>query len=123
MEVAKSVDPIKSETTKSISHTLVSFKEAAKESSEEIGQMVNKDLKRVKEAFADLKPKVKGVFREIRDASMESIIHLKDRAVDATKEATRKVDGSAHKKPWMFVGAAALLAGVLGSVLGKIWSK
>lgn len=104
---------------KSISHALEVLNDAAKDSSSEIKQMINTDYKRLKETLAEIKPEVKGAFREMREASKESVVQAKDKVVETTKEAAGKVDETAHKHPWYFVGGSAALAGILGFFLGK----
>ncbi len=119
MENANMLGSFNNEKAKSISHALTILNEAAKDSSDEIRQMVSKDFRRIKETFSEHVPEVKGALREIRDASGESVIHLRDRAVDSAKETARRVDETAHSNPWIFIGATAAVLGVLGFVLGR----
>ena len=111
MENLKSAEPIKYEKAQSISHALAILNDAAQDSSDEIRKMVNKDFRRIKETFSNLTPEIKGALREVRNASSESLTHLKD--------ASHQIDHSAHENPWIFVGTAAAVAGVMGFVLGR----
>ncbi len=111
------------EHIKSIQHALSVLNDAAKDSSQEIKSMVSRDFKQLRETFSDLKPEIKGVVREIREASSESVTRVKDRIVDSSREVSQKVDQSVHNSPWAYIGGAAALAAIAGFFLGRKRSK
>lgn len=119
MKELEQVESINRDNVKSIRHALKVLNDAAKDSSAEIKEMINQDFSRVKEAFADLKPEVRGAVHELREASEESVMRMKDRIIDTSRVATKRIDQSVHEHPWYFIGAAAALAAVFGFLLER----
>ncbi|MGK5086546.1 hypothetical protein WDW86_03230 [Bdellovibrionota bacterium FG-2] len=119
MEELARIDRSDKESVKSIQHALRVLNDAAKDSSDEIKQMVSRDYRHLKETFSDLKPELTSVVRELRDASGESISRVKNRIVETTRETSQKVDKSVHESPWRFIGGAAAVAALLGFFLGR----
>ncbi|MCB0355559.1 MAG: DUF883 domain-containing protein [Bdellovibrionales bacterium] len=93
---------------KSIEHALQTLNDAAKDSSREIKSMVDRDYRKLKSVLADVKPEVKHAFRELGDASQQQLSEVKE-----------TVDESVRKHPWLYVGGATAIAGLLGYVLGR----
>lgn len=114
-----SMEILRKERSKSISHALDVLNEAAKDSSDEVKEMITTDVRRIKAAFEDLKPEVKGAIRELRDASATTIDQAKEKVLESAQAAARKVDTSAHENPWRYVGGTALLAALTGFILGR----
>ena len=104
---------------KSLSHALEVLNDAAKDSSSEIKQMLNQDYRQLKGILSDVSPEMKSALGEIMDVSQESVVRAKNKAVETTRAAAEKVDGSAHKNPWYFIAGSAAAAGVLGFFLGR----
>lgn len=96
------------EDVKSIEHALHILNEAAKESSQEIKSMVNTDYNKLKNIFSDFKPEVRHAFKELGEASQEQL-----------KEAHENVKESVHQHPWIYIGGATVISGLLGYILGK----
>ncbi len=63
------------------------------------------------------------VVRDLREKSSHVFSNAKQRIAEQTREIAGRVDKKAHQKPWLFVGAGALVTGVLGFFLGKKISK
>ena len=57
--------------------------------------------------------------RDFREKSTEALHTAKDKVVDISTKTAQKVDRQAHKHPWYFVGAGALIATVLGFFVGR----
>jgi ElaB/YqjD/DUF883 family membrane-anchored ribosome-binding protein len=56
---------------------------------------------------------------EFKDKAAQKLEIVKDKVVEHSKEAGRKLDADAHRRPWFYVGFAALFAAVFGVVLGR----
>lgn len=57
--------------------------------------------------------------RDLKEQSVEKLQDAKMRVVDGTRDAAKKIDREAHKRPWAFVGAAALFTTIFGFFLGR----
>ncbi|HAZ11390.1 MAG: hypothetical protein A2X86_20075 [Bdellovibrionales bacterium GWA2_49_15] len=55
----------------------------------------------------------------IQKATLESLDHAKDQVLRTSRETAQMVDHTAHKSPWVFVGVASALSGIVGYVLGR----
>lgn len=102
----------------SINHALSVLNSAAEDSAEEIQRMVNKDYKKLKNLLSNITPEVKGALSEVKEATTHSLYQAKDQAIQATTDAAKKVDESAHKSPWAFIGFAAGVSALLGYLIG-----
>jgi len=121
MENLQRLEPAKLEPKqmKSIRHAIEVLNDAARESSSEIKKMINQDYKQLKGTLVEAGPEVRDAFREMREASRESMVHAKDKVVETGKEAASQVNKTAHQHPWYFIGASATVAGILGFFLGR----
>ncbi|MGE0615044.1 MAG: hypothetical protein AB7P04_05360 [Bacteriovoracia bacterium] len=104
---------------KSISHALSLLNDAAKDSSEEIRDMINRDYKRFKQTLTGMRPAVKGALREISAATTQSVQQAREKIVDTTVETAKKVDTAAHERPWAFISATAAFVGLSAFLLGR----
>ncbi|MGZ3658797.1 MAG: hypothetical protein ACXVCK_01825 [Bdellovibrionota bacterium] len=60
-----------------------------------------------------------GALKEIGDASTETANQIAGDIVETAKRAGGEIDKTARRNPWVFVGAAAALAGVFGFFAGR----
>ncbi|MCB9027084.1 MAG: DUF883 family protein [Bdellovibrionaceae bacterium] len=93
---------------KSIQSALQILNDAAKESSNEIKLMMDRDYNKLKGVLTDLKPEVKHAFKEFGEASQEQL-----------KQAHETVKESVHEHPWIYIGGATVISGLLGYILGR----
>jgi len=107
------------EKIKTISHALRILNDATTDSSEEIRRMASKDFQKLKRVLSDVRPEIRSAFSEVKQASAQSIINMKDKVVSSTRQAARQVDEKAHSNPWYFVGGAAAVSTFLGYFLGR----
>ena len=56
---------------------------------------------------------------EVKDAASDSILKARDRVYSTSKDAAQKIDQSAHRNPWAYVGGAALVSALAGFFLGR----
>lgn len=61
--------------------------------------------------------------RKYQDQVLEKVIDAKDKFVDVSKDAAKKVDKHARKKPWIFVAVAAVFSAFFGIFLGRKFKK
>lgn len=59
------------------------------------------------------------VARDFKEKVHHQMEVVKDKVVDVSKDAGRKIDEHAHKKPWQFVGVAAFFSVILGFFFGR----
>ncbi|HAZ13595.1 MAG: hypothetical protein A2X86_13770 [Bdellovibrionales bacterium GWA2_49_15] len=67
--------------------------------------------------------KMSDVVENIQKTSLESLSKAKDKVLTTTAETAKRVDQTAHKSPWIFVGVASALSGVAGFFLGQRFKR
>lgn len=72
-------------------------------------------LKEMRESM----PNWNNAARDLREKSVDQLHQAREKVMDVSKDAAKKVDEHAHKRPWHFVGIAALFASMLGFLLGR----
>ncbi|HRK03403.1 MAG TPA: hypothetical protein PLH57_12140 [Oligoflexia bacterium] len=60
---------------------------------------------------------------EWKDKSVEAVSDAVDKVVLVSKNAATTVDKKAHKRPWLFMGVAALFSSFFGFFLGRKTKK
>lgn len=76
---------------------------------------INDTLRMLDEASEESSNELKKMGRE----SLAYLSQAKDKVVEKSKEAAKKVDESAHESPWYFIGATAAIVGIAGFFLGR----
>ena len=76
---------------------------------------ISETLKMLDDAAIESSSGIKQMGRE----SLAYLAQAKDKVVETSKDAARKVDQSAHNNPWYYVGATAAVVGVTGFFLGR----
>jgi ElaB/YqjD/DUF883 family membrane-anchored ribosome-binding protein len=116
---AQKVHKINEDKIISIRHALQALNEAGENSADEIRDMIKKDFHFLKKILGETKPELKKAFTEIKSATSESLGAAKDKVTTVTKDAATKVDESAHKHPWAYVGGTAVISTLLGYLVGR----
>lgn len=76
---------------------------------------INETLRMLDEAASESSSEIKKMGKE----SIAYLAEAKDKVVESTKNAAKKVDEKAHESPWYFVGATAAVVGIAGFFLGR----
>ena len=58
-----------------------------------------------------------------KQLKVKEFVDAKDKVVRNTKKTVKLVDREAHRKPWQFMGIAALFSAFFGFLLGRKASK
>lgn len=56
---------------------------------------------------------------EFKDKAVQKLEIAKDKVVEQSKDAGRKIDADAHRRPWFYVGFAALFSVIFGVFVGR----
>ncbi len=56
---------------------------------------------------------------ELKDKAVQKLEIAKDRVVEHSKEAGKRIDADAHRRPWFYVGFAALFSVIFGVFVGR----
>ena len=105
--------------TESIDQALKLLDSAAKSHSKEIKQKVVNDYQGLKDVISKSE---RGDDKRILDyvSNLESTYrNLQNRTIDIARQASTKVDQTAHENPWYFVGGAAVAGSMLGLFIGN----
>lgn len=76
---------------------------------------INETLKMLDEAAGESSQEIKRMGEE----SLAYLSQAKDKVVETSKNAAKKIDQSARENPWYFVGGAAAVVGIAGFILGR----
>ena len=82
---------------------------AAASDVDEIKDMFSSEYKHLRKAFLTHAPHA--VWDKLKEA--------KDFSVDYTLGKAKSVDRSVHDSPWYYIGSAAVLAGLIGFIVGR----
>jgi ElaB/YqjD/DUF883 family membrane-anchored ribosome-binding protein len=78
------------------------------------------DVDDIKDIFsAEYKHLRKALDKNTPHAVWDKLRDAKDFSVDYTVEKARTVDKSVHENPWYYIGGAALVAGLIGFIVGR----
>jgi len=78
------------------------------------------DVDEIKEIFSsEYKHLRKALDKHAPHALWDKLKDAKEFSVDYTVEKAKTIDKSVHNNPWHYIGGAALLAGLLGFILGR----
>ena len=72
-------------------------------------------IKGVQKSMSNLQ----NVAKELKDKSVEKYEEAKLKVVDGSKHAAKKINQEAHRRPWHFMGIAALFSGFFGFLMGR----
>ncbi len=78
------------------------------------------DADDVKQIFSsEYKHLRKALIAHAPHALWDTLKDAKDFSVDYTVEKAKTVDKSVHESPWFYIGGAALVAGLIGFIVGR----
>lgn len=78
------------------------------------------DADDVKEIFSsEYKNLRKAIAKHAPHALLDTLKEAKDFSVDYTVNKAKSVDRSVHDNPWYYIGGAAVLAGLIGLIVGR----
>jgi ElaB/YqjD/DUF883 family membrane-anchored ribosome-binding protein len=56
---------------------------------------------------------------EMKDKAVQKLELVKDQVIEHSKEAGKKIDADAHRRPWFYVGFAAVFSIFFGFFVGR----
>ena len=78
------------------------------------------DASEIKEVFSsEYKHLRKALIAHAPHALFDKLKEAKDFSVDYTVEKAKTIDKSVHDNPWYYIGGAALVAGLIGFIVGR----
>jgi ElaB/YqjD/DUF883 family membrane-anchored ribosome-binding protein len=99
----------------SIAEAIRSFQKATASKASELESLLGKDYEQIKKAMEDLKPFAENLAEDMAKTAHDKI----DQGWDATKEFSRKVDQQVHENSWKTLGAATVVALIIGYLMGR----
>ena len=85
----------------------------------ELSKLIRSDFRNLSKTLKDVTSEVPGVMDDLGEKSLKWFNTVKVKAKEASKDAVDSVDKSAHSHPWQYVGAAALVGGLLGFMAAR----
>lgn len=89
--------------------------EAAKETKEEISEMVREKYHHLEDSVARIEPAVRKNLKKISQQASETY----DEGLKVAKQKAQSLDKSIHESPWVYIAGTALAGVVVGYFLGK----
>ena len=78
------------------------------------------DVDDLKQIFSsEYKNLRKAIVKHAPHEVLDKLKEAKDFSVDCTLDKAKIIDESVHANPWLYIGGAALLAGLLGIIVGR----
>lgn len=69
--------------------------------------------------LAEVAPQVSEVIHDMVERTSDYASQATKKAISTAKQGVEMVDKTAHRRPWTFVGGAALAGGVIGYFLAR----
>lgn len=98
-----------------LSEALKLLEEAAKEKKEEIRSLIEDKYTHLRAAVVDAEHGA----AEALTAAQKALLHAKEVSEEKIRKAARTVDSHAHQNPWPYIGGTAVVALLLGYILGR----
>ncbi|MGE4131980.1 MAG: hypothetical protein AB7F86_10100 [Bdellovibrionales bacterium] len=67
----------------------------------------------------EIQAEVKSKLSELRQTTIDTLSQAKDKALEASQQAAKRVDQSARENVWKYIGAAAVLSACAGLLVGR----
>lgn len=96
------------EKSEKIDSALLALNETAKKSSQQIKSIIEEDYEKIRKLIAETSPEAKKALEKMKTDSIESV-----------KQTADSINENVHKNPWMFIGGAAAITGLVGYILGR----
>lgn len=93
--------------------------DAIRKGSQDVKRMIASDYRHLKSVFTDVEPEVRTVVRDFRDEAKERAREVKDAAKEVFYRTSDTVNREVRDRPWVYIGSAAVVGGVLGYFLSR----
>lgn len=105
--------------TENIAEALKFLEEAAKEKKDELRNLVSNKYTHLKTALVNVEHSGAETLTTAQKRVIDELIHAKEASTEKVKQAATAVDHHAHATPWPFIGGTAVVALLIGSILGR----
>jgi len=102
-----------------ISEALRLLEEAAKDKKDELRHLIANKYTNLKNAVVEAEHSVAGTLSTAQKRALDALAQAKCVSEEKIKKAAEVVDTSVHENPWPYVGGAAVVAFLLGFILGR----
>jgi ElaB/YqjD/DUF883 family membrane-anchored ribosome-binding protein len=102
-----------------LSEALKLLEEAAKEKKDEIRNLLSDKYTHLKSAITDTEHSAIETLSAAQKRAVDALIHAKEVSEEKIKNAASAVDNHVHENPWPYVGGTAVVALLLGYILGR----
>jgi len=102
-----------------LAEALSLLEEAAKEKKDEIRTLIAEKYTHLKGAVVDAEHGAAEALSAAQKRAVDALIHAKEVSEEKIKKAAHTVDSHVHQNPWPYIGGTAVVALLLGYILGK----
>ena len=66
-----------------------------------------------------MKTQIESMLDKTKDLTKEKLTALQEQSLEASKKTAKVLNQYAHRKPWILIGIIAVIAGLIGILLGR----
>jgi ElaB/YqjD/DUF883 family membrane-anchored ribosome-binding protein len=106
-------------SSEKLAEALKLLEEAAKQKKDELKSVMSDKYTHLRDFISATESSLGKSLSDARKQAVEVATHAKDVGVEKAKEIAADVDKSVHSNPWPYIGGTAVVALMLGYVLGR----
>jgi len=101
-----------------ISEALALLEEAAKEKKDELQSLIGEQYSTLKSTLAEAGNAAAETLSSAQKREIAALLQAKEALTEKVKETATVVDDSVHANPWPYIGGSAVVALLVGYILG-----
>ena len=102
-----------------LTDALTLLEETAKEKKEELTTLLSDKYSNLKETLSDSTHNVAEKLGDVKVKAADAAARAREVGTERAKDLAKTIDESAHRNPWPYVGGTAVVALLLGYILGR----
>ena len=95
------------------------LEETAKEKKEELTTLLSDKYSNLKETLSDSTHNVAEKLGDVKVKAADAATRAREAGAEKAKEVAKTLDENVHRNPWPYVGGTAVVALLLGYILGR----
>lgn len=106
-------------SSENISAALKLLEEAAKQKKDELKHVMSDKYMHLRSVFVETESNLVKSLADAKQRMIEAAAHAKEVGVEKAREIADDVDQKVHRNPWPYIGGTAVVALLLGYILGR----
>lgn len=102
-----------------IAEALKLLEEAARDKKDELRTLLTTKYTQLKNVVVETEQSLAQQLAATKKRTLEAVSHAREVSEEKVKEVAHEVDRHVHEKPWPYIGGVAVVALLLGYILGR----